>query len=47
MVTMDYSVEASITKTFFKTVQNKIHFAIHGKTAAELITEDHCRKYRY
>src|SRR5665648_112577 len=36
---MDYSVEASITKTFFKTVQNKLHFALHGKTAAELIIE--------
>lgn len=32
---MDYSVDASITQTFFKTVQNKLHFAIHGKTAAE------------
>ena len=28
---MDYSVAASITQTFFKTVQNKLHFAIHGK----------------
>jgi len=36
---MDYSIEASITQTFFKTVQNKLHFAIHGKTAAELIIE--------
>ena len=36
---MDYSVDASITQTFFKTVQNKLHFAIHGKTAAELIVE--------
>lgn len=36
---MDYSREASITKTFFKTVQNKLHFAIHGKTASELIIE--------
>lgn len=35
----DYSVDASITQTFFKTVQNKLHFAIHGKTAAELIVE--------
>ena len=33
---MDYSREASITKTFFKTVQNKLHFAIHGKTASEI-----------
>ena len=36
---MDYSAEASTTKTFFKTVQNKLHFAIHGKTAAELIMD--------
>jgi hypothetical protein len=36
---MDYSVEAEITQTFFATVQNKLHFAIHGHTAAELIVE--------
>ena len=36
---MDYSIDASITQTFFKTVQNKLHFAIHGKTAAGLIVE--------
>ena len=36
---MDYSVEALTTKIFFKTVQNKLHFAIHGKTAAELIID--------
>ncbi|MGO5066823.1 virulence RhuM family protein [Clostridium sp. LCP25S3_F8] len=36
---MDYSVNALTTKTFFKTVQNKLHFAIHGKTAAELIMD--------
>lgn len=36
---MDYSAEALTTKTFFKTVQNKLHFAIHGKTAAELIMD--------
>lgn len=34
---MDYSVDSITTKIFFKTVQNKLHFAIHGKTAAELI----------
>ncbi|MGL4337202.1 MAG: virulence RhuM family protein [Turicibacter sp.] len=34
---LDYSVNAVTTKTFFRTVQNKLHFAIHGKTAAELI----------
>lgn len=36
---MDYSTDALTTKTFFKTVQNKLHFAIHGKTAAELIMD--------
>ncbi len=36
---MDYSVEAITTISFFKTVQNKLHFAIHGKTAAELIVD--------
>lgn len=36
---MDYTLEASTTKLFFKTVQNKLHFAIHGKTAAEVIVE--------
>ncbi len=34
---MDYSPTAVTTQKFFKTVQNKLHFAIHGKTAAELI----------
>ncbi|MDA8125658.1 MAG: virulence RhuM family protein [Deltaproteobacteria bacterium] len=36
---MDYSVDAEITQTFFATVRNKLHFAIHGRTAAELIAE--------
>jgi hypothetical protein len=36
---MDYSVDAETTRTFFATVQNKLHFAIHGRTAAELIVE--------
>ena len=34
---MDYSAEAETTQTFFATIQNKLHFAIHGHTAAELI----------
>jgi hypothetical protein len=33
----DYSKDASITKDFFATVQNKLHWAITGKTAAEII----------
>ena len=36
---MDYSADAETTQTFFATVQNKLHFAIHGQTAAELIVE--------
>ena len=33
----DYNVNSPTTKDFFATVQNKLHFAIHGNTAAELI----------
>ena len=36
---IDYDKEAEITQTFFKTVQNKLHWAITGKTAAEIIAE--------
>jgi len=36
---MDYTPEAEITQTFFAAVQNKLHFAIHGHTAAELIVK--------
>lgn len=36
---MDYDAKAEITQTFFATVQNKLHFAIHGHTAAEIIME--------
>lgn len=34
---VDYDASHAITQTFFATVQNKVHFAIHGQTAAELI----------
>lgn len=34
---VDYHADAPTTKAFFATVQNKLHFAIHGHTAAELI----------
>ena len=34
---MDYNKDAAITKKFFAKVQNKLHYAIHGYTAAELI----------
>ncbi len=36
---IDYDKDVEITKTFFKTVQNKLHWAVTGKTAAELIAE--------
>lgn len=36
---MDYSPTAITTQKFFKMVQNKLHFAIHGKTASELIVD--------
>ncbi|MBS1760789.1 MAG: virulence RhuM family protein [Bacteroidetes bacterium] len=34
---MDYKMDDEITQTFFASVQNKLHFAIHGYTASELI----------
>ncbi len=34
---IDYDLTSPITKKFFATVQNKLHWAIHGQTAAELI----------
>ncbi len=36
---IDYDAEAEETKEFFQIVQNKLHWAITGKTAAELISE--------
>lgn len=36
---VDYDRTAAATKRFYATVQNKMHFAIHGHTAAELIVE--------
>lgn len=36
---LDYNKNAPTTKTFFAKVQNKLHYAITGKTAAELIVE--------
>ena len=33
----DYDAKAAITQSFFKTVQNKLHWAITGKTAAEIV----------
>ena len=34
---IDYDPKAKITQNFFKTVQNKMHWAVHGHTAAEVI----------
>ena len=36
---IDYDPRAQVSQDFFKKVQNKIHYAIHGHTAAELIVE--------
>lgn len=36
-LSIDYDPRTSITQQFFKTVQNKMHFAAHGHTAAEVI----------
>ena len=36
---MDYNRDAPTTRMFFKKVQNKMHYAVHGHTAAELIVE--------
>jgi len=36
-LSIDYSSDDEQTKQFFATVQNKMHYSIHGKTAAEVI----------
>ncbi len=36
---IDYDVDSAQTKRFYATVQNKMHYAVHGHTAAELIVE--------
>ena len=36
---IDYDPSAKATQAFFKTVQNKMHYSAHGKTAAEIIYE--------
>lgn len=36
---MDYNKDAPTTRLFFKCIQNKMHYAVHGRTAAELIIE--------
>ena len=44
---IDYDKNAATTKRFYATVQNKMHFAVHGHTAAELIMEraDHTKEH--
>lgn len=36
---VDYNKDAPTTRLFYKMVQNKMHYAVHGRTAAELIVE--------
>ena len=44
---VDYSLDSQITRDFFATVQNKMHYAVHGNTAAEVIVEraDHIKEH--
>ena len=44
---LDYNASSPITKEFFKTVQNKMHYATHGSTAAEVIVNraNHEKEY--
>ena len=44
---VDYSVDSQTTRDFFATVQNKMHYAVHGNTAAEVIMAraDHTKKH--
>lgn len=44
---IDYDKNSAATKRFYATVQNKMHYAVHGHTAAELIVEraDHTKEH--
>ena len=44
---IDYDKNSATTRRFYATVQNKIHYAVHGHTAAELIVEraDHTKEH--
>jgi len=44
---IDYNTDATITKEFFAKVQNKLHYAIHNHTAAELIVKRADSKKEY
>jgi len=39
VTSVDYDPRSELSRNFFKTVQNKMHWATHGKTAAEVIVE--------
>lgn len=39
VTSMDYNKDAPTTRLFFKQIQNKMHYAVHGRTAAELIMD--------
>lgn len=41
---LDYNSQSLITQEFFKTVQNKMHYAVHGNTAAEVIVKNAINK---
>ncbi|MDD2509914.1 MAG: virulence RhuM family protein [Syntrophomonas sp.] len=38
-LSVDYDPKVDLTREFFATVQNKLHYSVHGRTAAELIVE--------
>ena len=44
---VDYSLDSQTTRDFFATVQNKMHYAVHGSTAAEVIMAraDHTKEH--
>ena len=44
---IDYDKNAATTRRFYATVQNKMHYAVHGHTAAEMIVEraDHTKEH--
>ncbi len=44
---IDYDKDSAATKRFYATVQNKMHYAVHGHTASELIVEraDHTKEH--
>lgn len=47
LTAIDYDKNSATTRRFYATVQNKMHYAVHGHTAAELIVEraDHTKEH--